>query len=185
MRREKIVNILLCLAFLAMALFIFGYLKSTRSKLKKRSQEVQTSILRTVLANRGNFPAKFRTFGTVRTVHKLDFKAEVSGRVSKLHPQFLIGGEIPAGAILLTMDQTDLRLSLNQAEASLELSTAQLETLKQESENVQASLKLQRSSLELSQNELKRHEQMYAEKTISRQTLENSQRRNQSQLRCT
>ena len=62
------------------------------------------------------------------------------------------------------MDQTDLRLSLKQAEASLELSNAQLETLKQESENVQASLKLQRSSLELSQNELKRHEQMYAEK---------------------
>ena len=87
------------------------------------------SILRTVLANRGNFPAKFRTFGTVRTVHKLDLKAEVSGRVSKLHPQFLIGGEIPAGATLLTMDQTDLRLSLKQAEASLELSNAQLRDL--------------------------------------------------------
>ena len=181
MRREKIVNILLCLAFLAMSLFIFGYLKSTKSKLKKRSEEVQTSILRTFLATRGNFPAKFNTFGTVRTVHKLDLKAEVSGKVSDLHPQFLLGGEIPAGAILLTLDQTDLRLSLKQAEASVDLSKAQLETLRQESKNVQASLKLQRGSLELSQNELKRHEQMYAEKTISRQTLENSQRRNQSQ----
>ncbi len=44
--------------------------------------------------------------------------------------------------------------------------SARYKTLQQESKNIQASLKLQQESYKLSQNELKRQQQMYAEKTV-------------------
>ena len=37
MRRESLINIGFCVVFLLLAIFIFGYLKSTKAKLKKRS----------------------------------------------------------------------------------------------------------------------------------------------------
>ena len=176
MRRESLVNIVFCAVFLTLAIIIFGYLKSTKAKLEKEAEEVKTSVLRTFLAERGDFVAQFRTFGTVQVVNKLNIKSEVAGRVLKIHPAFFIGGEILANESILTIDKTDLRLSVQQAEANLELSTAQYKTIQQEARNIEASLKLQRESYKLSQNELKRQEQMYAEKTISRQTLENFQK---------
>ena len=144
-------------------------------------EEVQTSVLRTFLAERGDFAAQFRTFGTVKAINKLNIKSEVAGRVLSIHPAFFVGGEILANEPILIIDKTDLRLSMQQAEANYELSTSRYKTLQQESKNIQASLKLLQESYKLSQNELKRHEQMYAEKTISRQTLEDSQRRSQTQ----
>ena len=181
MRRESLVNIVFCVVFLFLAISIFGYLKSTKAKLKKESEEIQTSVLRTFLAEKGDFAAQFRTFGTVQAMHKLNIKSEVSGRISKIHPAFFVGGEILSNETILSIDKTDLRLSMQQAEANFELSTARYKTLQQESKNIQASLKLQQESYKLSQNELKRQQQMYAEKTISRQTLENSQKLKQAQ----
>ena len=66
MRRESLINIGFCVVFLLLAIFIFGYLKSTKAKLKKEVEEVQTSVLRTFLAERGDFAAQFRTYGTVK-----------------------------------------------------------------------------------------------------------------------
>ena len=181
MRRESLINIAFCAVFFFLAIFIFGYLKSTKAKLKKEVEEVQTSVLRTFLAERGDFTTQFRTFGTVKAINKLNIKSEVAGRVLSIHPAFFVGGEILADEPILIIDKTDLRLSMQQAEANYELSTSRYKTLQQESKNIQASLKLLQESYKLSQNELKRHEQMYAEKTISRQTLEDSQRRSQTQ----
>ena len=71
MRRESLINIAFCAVFLLLAIFIFGYLKSTKAKLKKEVEEVQTSVLRTFLAERGDFTTQFRTFGTVKAINKL------------------------------------------------------------------------------------------------------------------
>lgn len=181
MRRETKINIFLSISFLFIAIVVFSYLKGSRAKLQKSPEKVQTPLLRTIKALRGDFAAQFRTFGSVKAQHQLVLNSEVSGRVKELHPAFLEGGEIKAGETIITLDQTDLILALKQAEASLELSLAQLQTLQQESANANASLTLQQQTLELSTNELKRQEQMFTQKTISRQSLENAIKSNQSQ----
>ena len=181
MRRETKINIILSFSLLVLSVFIFSYLKKTKTKLKKSPEKVQVPLLRTIKAVRGNFPAQFRTFGSVQATHKLALNSEVSGKIQRIHPSFLEGGLLKKGETIISLDKTDLLIALNQAEANLELNLAQYQTLQQESANIDASLDLQRQTLELSKRELERQEQMFDKKTISRQTLENSVRSNQAQ----
>ena len=64
--------------------------------------------------------------GTVEPRTSSLLTSEVSGRVLKVSPQFVVGGVFKAGDVLLELDPTDYQVALKRAEANLLSMNAQL-----------------------------------------------------------
>lgn len=51
---------------------------------------------------------------------------QVSGVIAKIHPNFMLGGFIPAGEAIVKIEQTDYQIALDEAQAKLTLALASL-----------------------------------------------------------
>lgn len=64
--------------------------------------------------------------GTVKSLQEAEISSKVSGKVSEIH--FELGQRVKQGDILFKLDDTDLRLELQQAEATLNVTRTSLDS---------------------------------------------------------
>ncbi|SIS89652.1 efflux RND transporter periplasmic adaptor subunit [Neptunomonas antarctica] len=111
-------------------------------------------------------------YGTVEPSVSLKIKAQVSGKVSYLHPNLQSGASISAGTLVIKIDQQDSQISLNQSEADLRANQSALAQLDEEEKTTRRSLQYAKENLRVGEQELARIRDIWDKQLISRSTLD-------------
>ncbi len=113
-----------------------------------------------------------RAYGTVEPSIALKSKAQVSGKISYLHPDLQSGASISAGTLVIRIDQEDSKISLNQSEADLRANRSSLAQLDEEEKTARRSLQYAKENLRVGETELARIRGIWNKQLISRSTLD-------------
>lgn len=111
-------------------------------------------------------------YGTVEPSVALKSKAQVSGKISYLHPNLQSGASISAGTLVIRIDQEDSQISLNQSEADLRANQSSLAQLDEEEKTTRRSLQYAKENLRVGEKELSRIRGIWDKQLISRSTLD-------------
>jgi len=117
-------------------------------------------------------------FGVIKPDIKLQAKAEVSGRVTYIHPELKKGEMFFKDTLLLTIDDKDYLLQLKQAQADLLANKANLQEMKLTIDNNELELVLALEKLAVRNTEYKRMFKLSKTGVISQSTL-NAEKQNQ------
>ncbi|MEL6316321.1 MAG: HlyD family efflux transporter periplasmic adaptor subunit, partial [Pseudomonadota bacterium] len=115
-------------------------------------------------------------YGVVRPVRTWTATPQVAGRVEAVSPNFVKGGRVAAGEVLIRISDEDVRLAIAQAEANIASSDAQIEERRLAGENAEQLLETEQRSLELSELELARLQRLQ-ERGAASQTAVDAQER--------
>ncbi|WP_432472435.1 efflux RND transporter periplasmic adaptor subunit [Amphritea sp. HPY] len=111
-------------------------------------------------------------YGSVEHAVALQNRAEVSGKISYMHPGLKQGGSISAGTLVLRIDPEDVQVSLKQSEADLKSNLSSLQQLDEEEKTSRRSLRLARDNLNVGRNELQRIEDLWNKRLVARSVLD-------------
>lgn len=76
------------------------------------------TTVETVRAQTQDLPNSFETIGSLRAEESITVRPEVAGRIEKIH--FTEGQQLPAGALMFSLDSALTRADLNEANANLQ-----------------------------------------------------------------
>ncbi|WP_020405449.1 efflux RND transporter periplasmic adaptor subunit [Hahella ganghwensis] len=107
-------------------------------------------------------------YGEVSPDVLLDLRAEVSGKVTYVHPQLRKGAVLPEQTLVIQIDNQDYQLALKQAESTLAQSQANLDELQLALEDAHINLKLAKEKLAISEKEHQRNEALLHKGSISK-----------------
>lgn len=111
-------------------------------------------------------------YGTVAPDLTLKAKAEVSGRVTYLHPELKKGAILPEGTLVVKIDDKDYQLALRQANADLLSNQASLKEMQLTIENTQLDLQLAQEKFKVRQAEYKRLQKLRKSGAVSQSKLD-------------
>ncbi|MRI33175.1 hypothetical protein EOPP23_09285 [Endozoicomonas sp. OPT23] len=111
-------------------------------------------------------------FGVVKPDLLLQAKAEVSGRITWVHPALKKGEILPKDTLVMMIDDKDYQLALKQAEADLLVSRTNLKEKQLTIKNNQLELKLANEKLKVRQAELKRFSSLNKSGSVSQSRLD-------------
>ena len=102
------------------------------------------------------FRARATAYGNVEPAVLLKAKAEVSGKISYIHPSLKQGGSLAKGTVVLRIEPTIFEFSLEQSKAGLVGSRSSLKQLEVEEKASYSSLALAKKNLLVGEKELNR-----------------------------
>lgn len=111
-------------------------------------------------------------YGTVAPDLTLKAKAEVTGRVTYLHPELKKGAILSKGTLVVKIDDKDYQLALRQAKADLLSNQASLKEMQLTIENTQLDLQLAQEKLKVRQAEYKRLQKLRKSGAVSQSKLD-------------
>lgn len=179
---KKIKNLLLLLLMVAIGVAGAMFMKKSKKPLEHDANAMQARYVDIITVQKKPFAAHVTAYGNIEPEVVLEGRAEVSGKVSYIHPSLKEGGSIAAGATVVRIDPEDYKTSLQQSKADVAASESQLAQLNQEEKNVRTNLKLAEEKLRIGQKELKRLESIWDKRLIARSTVD-AQEQNVIQLR--
>ncbi len=112
-----------------------------------------------ISANPGKF--ELRVDGSVIPKREITVAAEVAGRIASVHPNFKAGRYVTAGTELLTVDPAVYQYALGQIQAEQAQLAADEAQLVVETSNLEKLIELANRELRLSQENLRRAEDLY------------------------
>ncbi len=116
---DKLKRILLIVAILAAGVLILMTLVSLRKPPAKKLRQVLAPLLNAQAVYAEDVQMVVFGFGTVEPKVEVQVVPEVSGRVVSCHSDFVNGGFFKAGEPLITIDQRDYKLAVENAEAAV------------------------------------------------------------------
>lgn len=128
MSKKKIIFI--CVSILVAAALLVFFIFSTEPTAKSEGATKETAMLVSVeKVEGGTFTPEFITTGTVQAVEDIRLSAQVSGEVIQRMPEFVPGGLVKKGDILLKINPADYRnqLALRKSELSQTKTDMQIE----------------------------------------------------------
>lgn len=90
------------------------------------------SLVDVVQGEPGTFRPTIEAMGTVRPAREITLSARVEGEIEALGEDFVPGGYVDSGDVLVRIDEADYRVALQQSESALEQAIADLEIEKGE-----------------------------------------------------
>lgn len=157
---------------LAVAAVIAVALVKTRKPLEHAAIEMPSRAVEALLAQRIPFRSRITAYGNVEPAITLNSMAEVSGKISYVHPNLKSGETIPAGTLVVSIEAEDYALSLRQTREDLKQSRSALAELEAEAKSTRRSLELARENLEVGEAELARIRDVYQKQLIAKSTLD-------------
>lgn len=150
---------------------------NTRPDLEHHPQAAVVTSVAVITVEEHKVRPTITGFGSVAPDRSLDAKAEVSGRVTYVHPALKKGAILPADTLALTIDDTDYQLALRQAQADLLVQQANLTEMQQTVDNVALELTLAQEKLAVRERELRRLEKLQASGSVSQSNLDAERQR--------
>ena len=150
------------------ALIIAAVIIKTRPGIEHRDEGLPARAVEIIHA--ATIPTRIQAtgYGTIQPAVDLIARAEVSGRITYIHPQLKKGDGLPQDTVAIRIEAVDYQLSLSEREAGLRSSRSVLEQLEVEEKSVQRSLQLARENLAVGEAELKRKQEIYEKRLIAR-----------------
>ncbi|NNL54384.1 MAG: HlyD family secretion protein, partial [Woeseia sp.] len=157
---------------LAVAFAIAVALVKTREPVEHVAAEMPSRVAEVVTARQVPFRSRITAYGNVEPAITLNSMAEVSGKISYVHPNLKAGETIPAGTVVVRIDAEDYALSLKQTQEDLKASRSSLNELEAEQKSTLRSLKLAEENLDVGEAELARLRDIYQQQLIAKSTLD-------------
>ncbi len=157
---------------LAVAVGVAVILVKTKAPLEHVAVEMPSRVVETITAREIPFRTRITAYGNVEPAITLNGMAEVSGRISYVHPNLKAGETIPAGTLVVRIDAEDYALSLKQTQEDLKASQSSLRELEEEEKSTRRSLQLAQQNLEVGEAELARIRDIYKKQLIAKSTLD-------------
>lgn len=157
---------------LAVAIVIAVLLVRSKSPLEHVEVGMPSRTVEVITAARMPFRARITAYGNVQPAITLNSMAEVSGRISYVHPNLKSGETIPAGTLVVRIDAEDYARSLQQTREDLKASRSSLAELEAEERSTRRSLELARKNLEVGEAELKRVRDVYQKQLVAKSALD-------------
>ena len=133
-------NVIACLAILAAsaaAIVVINQSEPTAQQINATRKSA--ALVETVTVQRGTYLPRLVVLGTVEPARDILLSPRISGQVIELSPEFVPGGMVRAGDLLLRIDPSDFENALSirdselkQAEASLEIEEGRVSLAKDE-----------------------------------------------------
>lgn len=170
--KKIILNLLIFLVMIAIGIGAAKLLKKNKKSITHDTSAMEAKPVDVITISKQAFSAHVIAYGHIEPSIVLQGKAELSGKVSYIHPELEPGGSIAKGTVVVRIDPDDYQFSLKQTEADLISSRASLDQLKQEQLSTSRSLKLAKDNLRFGMQELKRVRGIWNKRLISRSALD-------------
>ena len=160
---------------LAVALVVM----KVKSKAPMEHEEVQFPVkaVEVITVSKVPFRARAMAFGNVEPSTVLKAKAEVAGKISYIHPKLKKGASIKKGTVVLRIEPTSFKLSLNQSKAGLAGSQSSLVQLQTEEKSTKRALSISQKNLNVGLKELNRIKSLWNKRLIARSTLDKEEQK--------
>jgi RND family efflux transporter MFP subunit len=116
---DRLKRILLIVVILAVGVIVLVLLKALRKPPAKKESQILAPLLNAYVVNVQDVQMVVRGYGTVEPKVQVQVVPQVSGRVDDCHNDFVNGGFFRAGEPLITIDQRDYKLAVENAEAAV------------------------------------------------------------------
>ena len=118
---------LICLGLIALAAAILWIINSTEPVAEKETATLQRSMLVEVMtAKRNDFRPVVVETGTVAPAREIQLAPQVGGRIVDLHPEFIPGGFVDQGEVILRIEPDDYETRVSQRKSELTEAETQL-----------------------------------------------------------
>ena len=161
---------------LLVAMAIAIALVQLRPRAEKQVRTSDGRLVEVVRTRSQALPMIVDAYGTVTPRESLKLVAEVRGQVVAMHPNFIEGGFVKSGEVLLTIDPRDYELAVRRAKVGIRQAQAELDRLAQDILNLNASLKLARSDVDLALAEVNRYKNLAGKNMTSQSALDKANR---------
>ena len=123
---QRLLALGLIILLLAIGLIASRFLMNTRPQAKRKTPKKMETLVQVVEVSPHTATVWIKAQGRIVAAREITLQARVSGQVTYLHSDFIPGGIIGKGEILLKLDDTDYQLNLRQQEDALALAEADL-----------------------------------------------------------
>lgn len=168
--------IILVLIVFAAIVFVVVQIK-TRAPVEHAAEGLPPTAVEFITLKPVPFRARAMAYGHVEPAVFLKAKAEVSGRVSYIHPDLQKGASLGKDTITLKIEPTTFELNLNQSQAGLEASKSSLRQLEVEQESTRLSLQIAKKNLEVGEAELQRIKKIFERKLVAQSAVDAEEQR--------
>lgn len=112
--------LIICFGILLLAVIVTYFIFSTEPTASSEGATKETAMLIDVVkAEQGDFRPVIEATGTVQPVEDVMLSPQVSGQVIRRSPEFIPGGFVKKGAVLLQIDPSDFRNTLELRKSDL------------------------------------------------------------------
>ncbi len=115
---STLLRIILPLVILGLAVLGAQLLIASRPDVPKASRGVTPTFVEVITVREQDTKATITAFGTIQAHQQLTVQPEVSGRVTRLNPNLVIGGTLKRGESLLHIDPRDFRFAVDEQRAA-------------------------------------------------------------------
>ncbi len=131
-----------------------------------------TKTVEVITAQEIDFSPRATAYGYVEPSVLLKAKSEVSGKIAYIHPKLKKGGSIAKGTVVLRIEPTTFKFSLDQSSAGLANTRSSLKQLETEEKSSRRSLNIAKENLRVGEDELSRVRKIWDKRLIARSTLD-------------
>ncbi len=146
---------------------IAALLIKSRPAMEHQAAARQGTAVSTITLAQQDVRPSVTGYGEVSPDVLLDMRAEIAGKVAFVHPQLKKGAILPASTLVVRIDDSDYRLALKKAQASLAQNRANLAEQNLALEDAELDLQLANDKLRLAEAELVRFEKLLARGSVA------------------
>jgi multidrug efflux pump subunit AcrA (membrane-fusion protein) len=146
-------------------------LKST-APVEHSNNQYPVKVVEVITVSELPFRSRAVAYGHVEPSVVLKAKAEVSGKISYVHPDLKKGASLSQGTVVLRIEPTSFEFSLNQSVAALSSSQSSLEQLEAEEKSTLRLLSIAQENLAVGQKELNRLTEIWEKRLIARSSVD-------------
>jgi len=157
---------------MVIAVAIAALLVKSKAPLEHVDTEMPKRPVEVVAARILPFVSHITAYGHVEPAITLSAMAEVSGKISYVHPNLKSGETVSAGTLMVRIEAQDYALSLKQTREDLTTSRSLLIELEEEERSTRRSLDLALKNIEVGEAELERIRDVYQKQLIAKSTLD-------------
>jgi len=118
----------ICAALVVAGAAALALIFNTEPEVQRESAVRETAMLVEVTAvEAGTFRPVIEAMGTVRAAREITLRPRIAGEVVGMAAEFVPGGEVAQGDVLLRLDDADYRIALEQRQSELQQAAADLE----------------------------------------------------------
>ena len=114
------------IALIALGCAAWYYFQATSPRIRRTLHKPQATLVDVVTVGTTSKRVLVRAMGTVVASQEVTLKAGVSGEVRELSPQFVPGGHMAKGDLILRTDPSDYQVGVRKAESALARARADL-----------------------------------------------------------
>jgi RND family efflux transporter MFP subunit len=114
---KKLASTLAPVIVIALGAGVYGLLEWAKPEPEKKEETPRPLSVYVEEVEKSDVSLNVETSGEVRARTEIDIVAQIAGRVVSVSPEFTEGGRVTPGEALITIEDTDYRFALLQAEA--------------------------------------------------------------------